>query len=67
MISMKPFFCFLAENCISKKDAAKMTGISYPTMLKMKKENNFNKSILDKICSRFNLNIKDIMRYEEDL
>lgn len=66
MISMKPFFCYLAKNRISKKDACKMTGISYPTMLKMHRENSFNASIVDKICSSFGINIKDVMRYEED-
>ena len=64
MISMKPLFGWLAYRNISLKEISEKSGIGYPTLLKMRKDNSFTVRNLDKICTTLNVNIKDIMRYE---
>jgi DNA-binding Xre family transcriptional regulator len=64
MISMKPFFGWLAYRNISLKELSEKSGIGYPTLLNMRKNNSFTVRNLDKICTTLNGNIKDIMRYE---
>ena len=65
MLTLKPLFGYLAYNRISIKELAEKSGISYKVLLFMRKNNTFNKTNLDKICTCLNLNIKDVMRYEE--
>lgn len=64
MISMKPLFGWLAYRNISLKELSEKSGIGYPTLLNMRKNNSFTVRALDKICTCLNVNIKDIMRYE---
>ena len=64
MISIKPLFGFLAYHNISFTELSKKSGISAPTLTKMKKTGEFTFSVIDKICLTLNVNIKDIMRYE---
>ena len=64
MISMKPLFGWLAYRNISLKEKKEKSGIGYPTLLNMRKNNSFTVRNLDKICTTLNVNIKDIMRYE---
>lgn len=65
MISLKPLFMFLAYNDISIKELSEKSGVSYVRLLEMRRKNVFTKNQLDKICNCLNLNIKDIMRYED--
>lgn len=64
MISMKPLFGWLAYRNISLKELSEKSGIGYPTLLNMRKNNSFTVRNLDKICTTLNVNIKDIMRFE---
>lgn len=64
MISMKPLFGWLAYRNISLKELSEKSGIGYPALLNMRKNNSFTVRNLDKICTTLNINIKDIMRYE---
>lgn len=66
MISMKPLFGYMAYHQITMKEFSEKTGINYITVTRMKKEAHFNTTILEKICSAYNLNIKDIMVYIPD-
>lgn len=65
MISLKPLFGYLAYHRISLKTLSEKTGISYTTLSKMRKTNDFTTSSIDRICLCLNLNISDIMRYED--
>ena len=65
MISMKPLFGWLAYRNISLQELSEKSGVGYPTLLKMRKNNSFTVKALDKICQTLSVNIKDIMRYEE--
>lgn len=65
MISIKPLFGFLAYNDISLSEFAEKCGMGYTTVLKIKKTGKFTRRQIDKICTCLNLNIKDIMRYED--
>lgn len=66
MISLKPFFKYLAGRQSNCREASERTGISYPTMCRMKKTNKFNTKDIEKICNAYDLPIKEVMRYEED-
>lgn len=65
MVTLKPLFGYLAYHRISLKELAEKSGISYPTLLAMRRENRFTVKQLDKLCLTLNLNIKDVIRYEE--
>lgn len=67
MLSFKPLFGYLAYHNIKLPDFAAKSGVSYPTLLKMKREATFNTKVLDKICQTLNLNIDDILVYENNL
>lgn len=66
MISLKPFFGYLAEHQISLKKASTMMGIKESSLYQTKFYNRISQSLLDRICSTFGLEIKDVIRYEED-
>ena len=57
---------YLAYNNISLKELAEKTGITYNTILNIRKTNKFTKRNLDKICTCLNIEIKDVMRYDEN-
>ena len=65
LISIKPLFGFLAYHNISLKELARRAGVSYASLMKMKKTGEFSFSVIDKICTCLNIGIKDVMRYEE--
>lgn len=64
VISIKPLFGFLAYHNISYAELTRKSGVSTPTLTKMKKTGEFSWVVIDKICQALNVNIKDIMRYE---
>ncbi len=64
MISLKPLFAYLAYHRISKQELAEKSGVPYQGICKMRRNNTFNTTNLNKICTALNLNIKDVMRYE---
>lgn len=64
VISIKPLFGFLVYHNISYTELSEKSGVSVPTLTKMKKTGEFTFSVIDKICLALNVNIKDIMRYE---
>lgn len=66
MLSFKPLFGYLAYHNIKLPDFAAKSGVSYPTLLKMRREATFDTKILDKICRTLNLNIGDILIYESN-
>lgn len=66
MISLKPFFKYIAGRQSNCKKVSERTGISYSTVCKMKNTNNFNTKDIDKICKAYDLSIDEVMRYEED-
>ena len=65
MISIKPLFGFLAYHNITLRELSKRSGISCFTLSRMKKTGEFSLSTIDKLCSTLNLEIKDVLRYEE--
>lgn len=65
MISIKPLFGFMAYHNISIKELSKKSGITETTLQRMKKTGEFTFGTIDKLCRTLNLEIKDIMRYEE--
>ena len=65
MVTLKPLYGFLAYHRISLKELADKTGISYQRLMTMRRDNTFTLKSVDKICHALNLNIKDVMRYEE--
>ena len=66
VISIKPLFGFLAYHNISYTELSEKSGVSVPTLTKMRKTGEFTFSVIDKICQALNVNIKDVLRYEED-
>ena len=66
MLTLKPLWGYLAYNRISLKELAEKSGISYQALVFIRRDNTMSKESLDKICTCLNLNIKDIMRYDED-
>ena len=64
MISIKPLFGFLAYHNISLKELSAKSGVSYNTLIKMKKTGRFSFSVIEKICTCLNIGIKDVLRYE---
>lgn len=65
MISIKPLFGLLAYRNISLSQLTEKSGVSTPTLSRMKKTGQFTFSVIDKICLALNVSIKDIMRYED--
>jgi DNA-binding Xre family transcriptional regulator len=55
----------MAYHNISMRELSKRSGIHVTTLQRMKKTGEFSFCVIDKICQTLNLNIKDIMRYEE--
>lgn len=64
MVTLKPLFGYLAYNRIPIKDLAEKSGVAYQVLLCMRRNNTFNATNLDKICTCLNIGIKDVMRYE---
>ena len=67
MISLKPLFAFLAYHNISIKELSEKSGVAEETLSKMKKTNSFTFAVINKICTTLNLDIEDIMRYEDKI
>lgn len=65
MISIKPLFGFLAYHNISMRELSKRSGVHVVTLQRMKKTGEFSFGVIDKLCHTLNLEIKDVMRYEE--
>lgn len=66
MVTLKPLFGFLAYHRISLKELAERTGLSYQTVMTMRRNDTFTLKSIDKICFALNLGIKDVMRFEEE-
>lgn len=66
LISIKPLFGFLAYHNISLKELSRKSGVSYTTLIKIKKTGVFSFSVIEKICTCLNIGIKDVMRYDEN-
>ena len=64
MISARPLFGYLAYHKITRKELSEKTGISMLTLTKMY-QNDFTLKTVDRICTCLNLEIKDVLRYEE--
>lgn len=65
MISIKPLFGFMAYHNISIKELSKKSGITETTLQRMKKTGEFTFGTINKLCQALNLEIKDVMRYED--
>ena len=67
MITLKPLWGYLAYHNISIAELSRRSGVATITLHNMKKNNTFTGSVLDKICTTLNINISQIMRYENTL
>lgn len=47
-------------------ELAERTGLSYQTVMTMRRNDTFTLKSIDKICFALNLGIKDVMRFEEE-
>lgn len=65
MISAKPLFGYIAYHGITRKELSEKTGISMAVITKMYRRNEFTLRTVDRICTCLNLEIKDVLRYEE--
>ena len=66
MINYKPLLGFLAYHNISLKELSEKSGVNYFTLQRLKKHKEISWNSLGKICECLRLNIKDVLRYEED-
>jgi DNA-binding Xre family transcriptional regulator len=47
------------------RELSKRSGVHVVTLQRMKKTGEFSFGVIDKLCHTLNLEIKDVMRYEE--
>ena len=62
-ISYEPLWIFLNKLHISKMDFAKRVDISNATLAKMGKNEPVTLTVIEKICTEFNCNIKDVVTH----
>lgn len=65
MISSKPFFEYLAEYKITQKAFCEKAGCDKGKLRNLR-EGRISANTLDLICKTLDINIEDILRYEED-
>ena len=61
--SYKPLWKLLIDKEMNKKQLMEATGISKSTMDKMGRGEQVSLDIIDRICSYFNCDIKDILEH----
>ena len=52
----------LIDKKMSKKDLEKVTGLSRSTIYKLKKGENINTDVLERICKALNCKLEDIVK-----
>lgn len=70
MITFKPFFGYMAYHRINKNELVKKVGLTKTAIKKMSKgiiTSGINTDDIDKICSTFDLSIKEVMRFDPDV
>jgi len=63
MITFNKLFQFLAEHGISQKELAEKSGISYPTISRLRTNSNTGLATIEAICTALNCKPEDIMEY----
>lgn len=61
--SYKPLWKLLIDKDMSKKQLMEVTGISKSTMDKMGRSEPVSMDIIDRICSYFDCDIKDVLEH----
>ena len=61
----KPLWKLLIDKGVTKKFLMKLTGISKSTMDKMYREEYVALSVIDRICSKLQCKISDVIEYKE--
>lgn len=70
MITFKPLFGYMAYHKINKNELVEKIGLSKYVIREMSKgivTSGVNTSDIDKMCSAFNLSIKEVMRFDPDV
>lgn len=56
----------MIDKDLKRKDLIEMTGVSYSTLGKMNKGKNVEMEILEKICTKLDCKLDDIMEFTKD-
>lgn len=64
--SYKKLFKFLIDKNMKKKDLRKLSGLSYSTLAKLENGDNVTMEVVEKICTKMNCNVDDIVEFIED-
>lgn len=65
MFSYNPLWKTLIDKKINKTELQKMIKCSSSTITNMGKNENVSMDILDRICTKLNCNIQDIIKHEK--
>ena len=64
--SYKKLFKFLIDKNMKKKDLRKLSGLSYSTLAKLENGDHETMEVVEKICTKMNCNVDDIVEFIED-
>lgn len=64
--SYKKLFKFLIDKNMKKKDLRKLSGLNYSTLAKLENGDNVTMEVVEKICTKMNCNVDDIVEFIED-
>lgn len=64
--SFDPLRLYLRYNGISKDKFLSLTGLSQSTLSKIMKDDSVSMSVIDRICSRLNCEINDVISHKKD-
>lgn len=62
-LSYKKLFKLLIDKDMKKKELCEKAGISSTSITKLRKNQNVNTEIIDKICKALDCRVEDIMEY----
>ena len=65
-VSYSKLFALLVERGMKKKDFRSVTGLSYSTVSKLEKNENVMVDVLDRICTKLNCTIEEVIEIFPD-
>lgn len=65
-VSYKKLFKLLIDKNMKKKDLKKLTSLNYSTLAKLENGENVTMKVVEKICTKMNCNVDDIVEFVAD-
>jgi DNA-binding Xre family transcriptional regulator len=62
-VSYKKLFKLMIDRDMKRKDLQELTGISYATISKLYNGDNVTMEVIERICTRMNVKVDDILEF----